>query len=313
MTDNQSHSDDAIDRLVGDYVRREIEQADATKLLTRIRMADGPVSRSAEYPSGSNARPGQRWTLTWAAMTSVAVLIAFLGGRFLSSDSADASTVLRTVQSEHARKVDHCYRVQFAPDPRYWDGKNQLEGPSTSVLWTRGDRFWSDCTIGKLHLQIGREADGTLWISSSPSKGIRFTNDASRLPKAVSLICAVNSMSVPRLVEEVRADFDLHTETSAEGADGVKTIVWAKLKPDRTHSMLSDALLEIDPQTNILNKLVLWMVRDGHPSGTVTFTLMESAMRDDRQYQLQSHLNEDAEIEIHTLSDPDDEPDFETP
>jgi hypothetical protein len=306
MIDREQPNNDAVDKIVKQYVEREIGSVDATGLVARVRATH-------QQGNASNDRlPHRRTTLkpplarrslafTWVAMTTVATMLAFAGGRYLGPRSANAAVVLRSVQFEHARAVDHCYRVQYAPDPRYWDGKNQLEGPSTSTLWTRGDRFWSDCTMGSLQLKLGREANGIFWVSPSSSKGIRFTNDATDLPEAVAVICAVNSMSVPRLMEEVLADFDLHADPSAQHADGAKTLVWARLKPGRSHPLLSDALLEINPETNVLNRLVLWTTRDGHPGGTVTYTLLESSEIGDDRYRLESHLDVDAEIEVHTL------------
>ncbi|MGV3484128.1 MAG: hypothetical protein ACO1RT_06910 [Planctomycetaceae bacterium] len=104
-------------------------------------------------------------------------------------------------------------------------------------------------------------------------------------------------MSVPQLVDQVLADFDL----SAEVSDGAKTLVWARLKPGHTHPLLSDAVLEIDPRTNVLDRLVLWTVREGRPNGTFTYSLLQSSLQSDEQYRLESHLDADAELEIHTL------------
>ena len=121
-------------------------------------------------------RPARRWSgsLGWSAVAATIVIGAFLGGRYFNPAAANAATILRQVRVTHARGVDRCYRVHYAPDPRYWDGTKVLEGPSESVLWTRGDRFWSDCSIGHIRLAIGREEDGTLWVSPSRKKGIRF-------------------------------------------------------------------------------------------------------------------------------------------
>jgi len=306
MIDRDQPSNDAVDKMVREYVEREIVAIDATGLIARVRVTRRQENASDDClpPRYSTLKPqlaSRSRSFTWVVVTAAAMMLAFVGGRYLGPHSANASVVLRSVQSEHGRAVDHCYRVQYAPDPRYWDGKNKLEGPSTSTLWTRGDRFWSDCTMGSLDLKLGREANGVFWVSSSSSKGIQFTNDAADLPKAVAVICAVNSMSVPRLMGEVLADFDLHADPSAQDADGAKTLVWARLKPGRSHPLLSDVLLEIDPETNVLNRLVLWTTRDGHPNGTVTYTLRESSELSDDRYQLKSHLVVDAEIEVHTL------------
>jgi hypothetical protein len=158
------------------------------------------------------ARTAWNRALAWTAVTTVAALVmALAAGRLLTPHSASAAGLLQSMQSQHSRSIDHCYRVEFQPDPDRWDGSNKLSGPSSSLMWTRGDRFVSDCRIADLTLTLGREADGVFWVSPSPAKGIRFTNDASQLPGDIAVLSAVNSMSFTRLVDEVLADFDLRT------------------------------------------------------------------------------------------------------
>ncbi|MEJ7639319.1 MAG: hypothetical protein WKF75_15415 [Singulisphaera sp.] len=69
------------------------------------------------------------------------------------------------------------------------------------------------------------------------------------------------------------------------------------MKPGRSHPLISTALLETDARSGAL-LLVLWIVREGRPNGTVTYTLIDS-MRGDEDYQLDSHLDPGAEVEIH--------------
>lgn len=301
MRDAEGDVDEAVDRLVRGYLERDAETTDASALVARVRSSRvrpqaAGVGASAAAPAG---RPARRWSrsLAWSASAALALVVAFLGGRHVGSDAANAAVVLTDVQAAHSRAIDRCYRVQYSPDPRYWDGTKKLDGPSHSILWTRGDRFWSDCTIGDIRLNIGREDDGTLWVSPSRQKGIRFEPRESRLPEAVALICAINSMSVPRLVDDVLAGFDVRADGPLGRSGSTRTLVWATLKPGETHPLLSHALLEIDTESDVLVRLVLWMVRDGRPNGTVTYTLIESGARGDEQYQMSSHLDEDAVIQ----------------
>jgi len=120
-------------------------------------------------------------------------------------------------------------------------------------------------------------------------------------------------MSVPRLVNEVLVDFDLSSCVSLDATGRKRTLVWAQLKPNRTHVLLSSALLEIDTSTNVLVRLVLWTVEDGRPKGTVAFTLLESNTIEDSQYELESHLAPGAKIETQTLPSPDYQPEFQAP
>jgi hypothetical protein len=328
MTDRQPETDETIDRLVRQYVDDQIEQIkpiDVERLTKRIRASLGEI-RLAEASQGdrhmTNFRDDSRaampartaWNpaLAWTAVTTVAALVvALAAGRLLMPHSAGAAGLLQSMQAQHSQSIDHRYEIEFQPDPDRWDGANKLSGPSNSVMWTRGDRFVSDCRIADLTLKLGREADGTFWVSPSSAKGIRFTNDASQLPDDIAVLSAVNSMSFTRLVDEVLADFDLRTGPPVReisptlSRDGPRTIR-AQLKPGRSHPLIARAAMEIDPKTHVLHYLVLWILRDGQPGGTVTYQWTESGTRDDAQYRLESHLDADAEIEMHTLTSPTD-------
>lgn len=296
---------EAIDSLVREHLDREAARIDANPLLERMRgdLAEVEPVRSAEAsPEEPRRSVGRRFA--WSIATACAVVVAFLSGRYFSPSTANAASILRSVRTAHSLGVDRCYRVQFAPDPRFWDGKNKLEGPSESVLWTRGDRFWSDCTIADHRLKIGRDEDRTLWVSPSRGQGIRFPDASAPLPKEVAVICAINAMTVPALVDDVLADFDLRAEEPSADAAAPTRLVWAKRKPGRTHPLLSAAMLEIDARNDVLVRLVLWMERDGRPNGTVTYTLLDLATQSDDRYRLESHLDPDAKIERHTFPKP---------
>jgi hypothetical protein len=288
VSDREEGGFEGLDQLVRAHLEREAARTDASDLHARIRAGLRPTAHPRRW-----SRP-----LGWSLAAAAIVLGAFLGGRWLSPTAANAATLLRTVRAVHARGLDRCYRVHYAPDPRYWDGKKRIDGPSESVLWTRGDRFWSDCWIGDIHLAIGREEDGTLWVSPSRKKGIRFPGGDSRLPSEVAVLCDINSLTVPALMDVVLADFDVRAEGQTSRAGEATSLVWARLKPGHSHPLIATALLEIDARSGALIRLVLWTVRDGRPRGTVTFALFDSAVRDDDDYRLKSHLDPGAEVEI---------------
>lgn len=314
-----THSDDSkhkvLDPLVREYVERQAASLDAGPLIERIRERQkqgvAPAENFADTRLKKRNDRKSSWFryVPWWGLSTLAIVVAFFFGRQFESSSANAAVILRDVQLEHARNVDHCYRVRFDPDPRYWNPGNPLTGPSISCLWTRGDRFWADCEIGTIRFKMGREAHGSVWIIPSQDKGIRFSNLPENLPRTVDQICQINSMSVPRLVHDVLADFDLTSHNTRDFSGKETTVIWAQLKPGRTNSLLRHALLEIDARTNILVRLVLWTVDEGKPRGTVAFTLLESATLDDRQYELESHLVSGATIETQSLPSPDYKPD----
>lgn len=309
MTDPERREDEAVDRLVRAHLERAAERTDATKLFSRIREGPQPPARfdgASPTVRHATARLARRWpgSLGWSAVAAAMVVGAFLGGRYFHPSAANAATILRQTRVAHERGVDRCYRVHYAPDPRYWDGKNVLAGPSESVLWTRGDRFWSDCSIGRVRLTIGRDEDRAFWISPSRKKGIRFAGEGSQLPKEVAVLCDVNSLTVPALMDDVLVDFDLSTEGPAPNGRGASSVVWARPKPGRSHPLISAALLEVDGRGGDLLRLVLWITREGRPNGTVTYTLIEAATRSDEEYRLESHLDPDAQVEVQRFKQP---------
>ncbi|CAN5698257.1 hypothetical protein BH23PLA1_BH23PLA1_20090 [soil metagenome] len=293
MTNPQDQDFEAIDQLVRSHLDREAGLLDLTRLQTRIR-----ASRQTSEPTGPRSR-----SLVWALVAASIVIGAFLGGRYLGPAEASASTLLRNVRATHSGEIDRCYRVHYAPDPRYWDRSKVIEGPSESVLWTRGDRFRSDCSIGAgaIELTIGREADGTLWVSPSRDKGIRFED--SNLPEEVSALVAINALTVPALVDDVLSDFDLRAEGPSSRAKTATSVVWARPKPGHSHPLISSALLEIDSRSETLLHLVLWISREGRPNGTVTYTYLEQSEQADQFYHLEAALDPGAEIEIHRFEE----------
>jgi hypothetical protein len=316
MTQDQSqpdpHAVDPVDRVVADHLQQLARRVDASGLIERVcRPVPAPSVARAQTHTVLADSPRWQRTTAWALLTTLAVLVAFAGGRWFTPASADAATVLRTVHIVHSRPIDRCYRVQFAPDADYWDGRNPFTGPSETLLWTRGDRFWADATLGHVKLVYGRDEQGMLWVSPSRSTGIELSGPDGELPEELAMYCSINEMTVPSLVENVLADFDLRADGPSAGhaageedlavAGTRNSVVWATLKPGHSHPLIASALLEIDPSGTLV-RLILWTVDKGKSRGTVTFTLVETARGSDEQYRLSSHLDADAEVRVHQFS-----------
>lgn len=292
---DSSNSSDAIDALVRSYLDGEAANTDAGPLIARVRR-DHPTNCHQTGADLALHHKRKRRPLGWSLVT-VVVLIGALAGTWLADPfQASAANLLRNVLTEHAREVDRCYRVEFTPDPEFWDGQNQLDGPSQSVLWTRGDRFWAECTIGRIQLRVGRQADGTLWVSPSLAKGIRFLEGQSQLPDQIAMLCAINAMTLSSLVDDVLTDFEL--QRLSNQSDQLMTLR-AELKPGRRHPFLSSAQLDIEPGSNLLVGLTLETVAEGRRRGTITFTLLDRTPQKDEQYNLLTHLQPGAEMELH--------------
>jgi hypothetical protein len=298
-----------VDELVRTYLEQQFERLDTSALRSRIPVASAttaslddstPAVGTPTTPS-TNRSTGRK--LTYGLAMSVAVVIAFLGGRYFSPASASAATVLQSVRAVHSQPVDRCYQIHYVPDNRYWDGKNKLLGPSQSLLWTRGDRFLADCRIGDVALAIGRDTDGVLWISPSRKKGIVFEGSDASLPSDLATLCDINTMSLSKLVDDVLADFDLEIEERGGLGGESKSVIWAEPKVGRPHRLIAAAVIEVDDSTNAIERLVIWVLRDGRPNGTVTYSWTETTRQSDPFYAMTSHLDPDAVIDVKQPED----------
>lgn len=321
-----------VDRLVRDHLDRRAARTDATALIARLQnvdaksVASSPVVVASRQNDEEEAgrRGTSRWRaprLAWVVPTIAVAAAAFFIGRWLAPSTADAAQVVHAARAALRQNVDRSYRATFDPDPSYWDRKNVLRGPSETILWTRGDRFWAEthwsatrlnaAKGGEARLTYGRDEEGTIWLSPSRSSGMRFSS--SDTPAEIELYCAINSMTASRLLDDVLVDFDLQTCDSFGGApigdaldtvrrtnDRGRTAVIATLKPGRSHPFLSSALLEID-ESDALVRLILWTLDKGQPRGTMTYTLIETAELDDAVYRLPYHVDADANISEKTF------------
>lgn len=336
-SDDLERSAADVDRLVREHLDRLASETDATALIDRLRNVEAASERSSPVTLASrnaaddvmtrrSAIPTKSWRtprIAWLVPTLAVAVAAFFIGRWLSPSTADAAQVVHAARTALLRNGDRSYRGTFHPDPSYWDGKNLLKGPSETLLWTRGDRFWAETRWNDLRLVYGRDETGTIWLSPSRSSGMRFSGGET--PDEIELYCAINSMTATRLLDDVLADFELQTcDVSGEGGGGGSTTltkktthrgrraVIATLKPGRSHPFLSSALLEVD-ESDTLVRLILWTLDKGKPRGTVTYTLVETADLDDAVYRLSYHVDEDAEISQRPFDPVPAASDSETP
>ena len=273
----------AVDRLVRARLDREIARTDASPLIDRL--------RAGRDRSVATRRARSRLFVRSVIAASL-LIVSFLVGRQFGPTTANAATILRHLRAGSERNVDRCYRSHFAPDLKAAGNEPSSDG----LLWTRGDRFRAECALGSRRVKIGRQADGVIWFSLSPSEGVRFADDGTTLPQEIAAICAINSMTVPSLVDNVLKDFDVRADGPASDALAETSLVWARRKAGRTHPFLSAALLEIDARTDTLVRVVLWLEDDGRSRGTVAYTFVESARKGDGPYRLESHVDPTASI-----------------
>jgi hypothetical protein len=137
---------------------------------------------------------------------------------------------------------------------------------------------------------------GRIWVARSPREGVRYEANEAEMPVWLALMCDVCSMRLETLLDDVLTDFDLHREQAAPAATAGTHAIRAELKPGHPHPTLRAALLEIDAESRVVRRVVLWRTHQGEPLTTVTFTLLETGVQSDDSYQLEGHLQPDAKI-----------------
>lgn len=265
MSEHPPLPEDQVDDLVRAYLRRKAQQSDAATGLQRVRATLGA------------ARPRRR---PWWLAAAVVGLALLAGGLYFGSGRASAEALVRQALQAHAMSVDRCYLVETQPD----SGSPLWQAMRQSRLWTRGDRFWIESSIGPRQWSWGRDEEGQLWLAVSANRGLRY--EAGEAPETLAFLCDVYSMKIETLLGDVLANFDLQREEAEPGTYRIR----AELKPGHSHPSLRSAVLEIDAETKVLKKIVLARNFRGRPTKTATFTLIDSRNVDDSRYQLEGHL-----------------------
>ncbi len=289
-----------VEALVRAHLRRRAEDIDAEAVLSGVRARLERGRAAAKDDSrGSSRRSWFRWALGIAA--AAAVLLAFAGGLYLIPPAAQASAevLVRQAERTHDLPVDRCYLITHQPEPGLADRFPLLAQSRETRLWTRGDRFWMDSVApAPLHRRWswGRDDRHRVWLTRSRDEGVRF--DPDEVPEGLSVACDMLSMQPAPLLGALLADFNLTLDASPTAPAGVR-VVRAELKPGHTHPTLRAAVLEIDAESKVLQKVTLSRALRGVPLATVTFTLVETGQLADDQYQLEGHLDRDAQVYTH--------------
>jgi hypothetical protein len=228
------------------------------------------------------------------ALVSLVAAAALLLGLFAlaprNAVQASPAAVVRQAQMAHEQDADRCYAVTTEPAESLQRRLPKLDFRREALLWTRGDRYVVEGSSGERKWTWGRDPQGRVWLTGSPSLGLRF--DADELPEALAMFFELRAVRLPTLLGDVLRDCELTLDES--GPDGVRTVI-ATPKPD-TASTLAGARLEIDEETGVVRKLVLRRRVLGRDIATITLTLTASARQGDERYQLEGHLRPDARI-----------------
>lgn len=307
MSDTNPKPEHAIDALVRAYLERQEAAIDARDILAKVRQQAsvdplvrehlerqeatidgaailGGVQAHRRRSHGSSLR---RWG--WSLALAAGLFIAALITLQLNPNQASAETLVRDAQQAHALAVDRRYRIDLVADPAMLE-RFPLLRPQQEMLWTRGDRFWIEVNFPERRWAWGQDDRGSIWLACFPDRGVRFA--AGEMPDSLAAGVSVRSLHFETLLRDVLQDFDLQRQSS----EGRLQRIRAELKPGHTHVTLRWAELDIDPDTKVVNRLVLQRTFHGIDIGTVTFTLEETGTQPDAAYQLEGHVNAGAVV-----------------
>ena len=232
-------------------------------------------------------RRPQRWSwpapLAWAAGLVMAGLIGTTV--FLSHGTASASVILREALKAHSALLDRCYSVEVR-------GEHGGAAPprQESLLWTRGDAFWTQIRGAVQTAAWGREASGSVWFALSPKIGARLA--AAEVPEELKAACELRSVRLESLLREILADFELRREPASPEID----LIHAEPKAGAVHAKYSSVLLEVDAGTHVLRRVTLHRAYAGRAVAVVSFTFIDTALQSDASYSLEGHLDPDGVV-----------------
>ncbi len=300
MSQEKRITEEDVDGLVRAYLTRIEQTVDSPRMIERI-VADveGTAERlpsgGALLPSGASYPSRRRWRRwPWGVAGAAAILLVALLLLQLGTAQASPEALVREARAAHALPVDRCYLIETE-----WQGAAPrrdfpLLAPDGVRLWTRGDRFRIESTVGKGPVSWGRDEQGRIWLAVLPRVGVRF--DEGEAPESLAFACDVYSLRLETLLDVLLKEFDLHREP---GADRTATQhIIATLKPGGQGRFMRSARLEVDSESKVVKKLVLDRVFPHGFAATVTLTLVESTVLNEASYELEGNLK--APYRIHS-------------
>lgn len=276
-----------VDDAVRAYLRQQQEQCDPTAGLRRVRA-------TLEQPAAPTRRRFLRRGLVSAAAVVLAAVL--FGSWYTGSAQGREEKLVRQALQTHSQPVDRCYAVETKLDPGTLEPRFPLWAAIRHMkLWTRGDRFYVDLTIGQRAWSMGSDKDGGMWLAVNPQRGVRY--EAGEVPDHLARLRDVYSMRVETLLHEVLADFDLKSQPAEAGVERIQ----AELKSGHTHPTLHSATLDIDAETKVLRRVVLHRGVAGRPVSAATFTLVDTQTLPDSRYELEGHLTAPYQVFTRTF------------
>lgn len=244
-------------------------------------------------------RPG-RWRAALAAGLVAAGLV--VGLLFIAQPSALAAQLVSEAHRASLREVDRGYLFQVHT---LGDDGNPAGAPlRESRLWTRGDRYRIESSDPN-GVRLGQDEEQRLWIAPTREAGSRFAAD--EISEKLDQVNDMRMLKLDVLLDMLTRRFHLdYNDALPASFPGTRRIV-ATPRDDRAPFGIQSVLLEVEPTSKVVRRIVLERVRTTTQTRVrLTLQLSATETKPDSFYHLESALNPGAPI--HEKGDPAREP-----
>jgi hypothetical protein len=294
MTTPESTADDPLMRVLQQHLEQQESSLNVDTLHSRI-LADSCTGKRHEddgKSSGATAGAKRLWPAWTVGASSVVIAASLLLG-FVLMPSAElrAEQAVREAEAALRLPVERCYLVEVRPGDG--DAPEEALPTRTMRVWAAADKFRVEMTRGNFRWAWGRDADGTVWLTSNPQRGVGIAPDEQG--PALVWSCELFGLRPESLLSHIAAHFRVK-EDSRPGSNYPR-VIRAEPRPTARQTRLQSAVLELDPETKAIRCLTLnRQNRDGVGTSTVKFTLIDTRPVEDARYRLEGNLSEPFQV-----------------
>ncbi len=274
-----------VDEIIQRYLESHANNPQAMSLADRVLKAHTAPER----------RRHKRFirTVRWVSILAASVVVAFLGGLYITPLQASPQTVVRDALQAHALPVDRLYFVETTFDPRITVARIPGgERVRRNYLWTRGDSFWLEPLTPNNPWAIGRNPMDELWVAIGGRVNMGIHMPMNVVPEPVRMAAELMTMKVETLLTQVLDDFTLHEERAPRGTH----LIVARPNKPLVAGKVKSITLEIDSPTRVVRRVVVERWNQGLPVATVSFQLLETGSQPDTAYTLEGHLAQGSKV-----------------
>jgi hypothetical protein len=241
-----------------------------------------PVERSTKQTNHPSSWLNRKAVMAWITSAAAIAIVAFFIGRWESSASASAATIIHAARHVHADAIERVYLVQSSlVDPNNKNG----EPPLAVRVVTQGNSFYVEMSRDNRKWFWGRDDKNAFWITFGKRGAVRIEESELGLP--LQYFGDFYSLELESLLDQIVKYCDIDQSTESSGMH----IITATPRP-RWRTRIRSVNLEIDLETKAVRRVTLGQSLPGRGDSTVTFTLVESRPLSPEKYRAEGHLSQ---------------------